>query len=106
MNLKDFVKVSLVQIAQGIQEASEELKDTNAFINPKNIYVNAENRQNYGRLMQEKEFHPVVELVEFDIAVYAKKKIQNQKTKLQSLLDLLKLVIVASPINHLGRNLE
>lgn len=71
MELKDFVRESLVQIAQGILEASESLKSTSAHINPKNIYVNGDNRQNYGRLVKDKLYSPVVELVEFDVAVHA-----------------------------------
>ena len=70
MELKDFVRESLVQISTGISEASEALKETNAHINPKNVYVNAENRQNYGRLVHDKSYYPVVEFVEFDVAVH------------------------------------
>ena len=71
MELKDFVRETLVQISTGISEASEALRETNAHINPKNIYVNADNRQNYGRLVYNKTYNPVVELVEFDVAVHA-----------------------------------
>jgi len=71
MELKEFVQQSLVQIARGIEEASKELKETNAHINPKNVYVNADTRQNYGRLVKGKDYNPVVELVEFDVAVHA-----------------------------------
>lgn len=71
MELKDFVEQSLVQIARDIESASKALEDTNAHINPKNIYVNSDNRQNYGRLVQKQDLNPVVELVEFDVAVHA-----------------------------------
>lgn len=71
MELKDFVQESLVQIARGIEAASKELEDTNAHINPKNVYVNSETRQNYGRLDQKANYSPVVELVDFDVAVHA-----------------------------------
>jgi len=71
MELKDFVRESLVQIAHGISEASEVLKDTSAHINPKNVYVNGDNLKNYGRLVNDNSFNPVVELVEFDVAVHA-----------------------------------
>lgn len=70
MELKDFVEQSLVQISRGIEGASKALENTNAHINPKNVYVNSDNRQNYGRLIQNKEYYPVVELVEFDVAVH------------------------------------
>lgn len=71
MELKDFIKHSLVQITKGIQEVNEELEDTDVKINPKNVYVNAKARQDYGRLMENKETVPVVELVEYDVAVFA-----------------------------------
>lgn len=71
MELQEFVKESLVQIARGIEAASKELENTGAHINPKNVYVNSDARQNYGRLSKEKEYNPVVELVEFDVAVHA-----------------------------------
>jgi hypothetical protein len=71
MELKDFVEESLVQIARGIEAASKALEDTNAHINPKNVYVNSDSRQNYGRLVKKQEYNPVVELVEFDVAVHA-----------------------------------
>jgi len=70
MELKDFVEQSLVQISHGIESASKALEHTNAHINPKNVYVNSDNRQNYGRLVEKKEYNPVVELVEFDVAVH------------------------------------
>lgn len=80
MELKDFVKETLVQIARGIEAASVALEDTNAHINPQNIYVNSDSRQNYGRLVEDKKYNPVVELVEFDVAVHAEKGTEAQDT--------------------------
>lgn len=80
MELKYFVKETLVQIARGIEAASVALEDTNAHINPKNIYVNSDSRQNYGRLVEDKKYNPVVELVEFDVAVHAEKGTEAQDT--------------------------
>lgn len=37
MELKDFIKETLIQIAQGISEAQEELADTDCIINPRDI---------------------------------------------------------------------
>lgn len=71
MELKDFVQASLIQIAKGIEGAAADLSGTTAQINPKNVYVNSEQRQNYGRLMSSKEYAPIVELVEFDVSVHA-----------------------------------
>jgi hypothetical protein len=71
MDLIDFIRESFVQISKGIEEANEELKDSSALINPNNVYVNAGNRQNYGRLDESKNYHRIVEVVEFDVAVTA-----------------------------------
>ena len=71
MELKDFIRESFVQIAKGIEEANEELKDTSAIINPDNVYVNGDDRKNYGRLSTDKNFNRIVEAVEFDVAVSA-----------------------------------
>jgi len=78
MELKDFVQESLVQIVRGIESASKSLEDTNAHINPKNIYVNSDSRQNYGRLNTARECNPVVELVEFDVAVHASENTESK----------------------------
>ena len=56
---------------RGIAAASKALEDTNAHINPQNVHVNGETRQNYGRLDPKGKYNPVVELVEFDVAVHA-----------------------------------
>jgi len=72
MDLKDFVKNSLAQIAEGIIDANEELKETDAIVNPAEIVVNTENSQAYGRTRAPgKASDPtrVVEKVEFDVAV-------------------------------------
>lgn len=37
MELKDFIKETLIQIAQGINEAQEELAETDCIINPRDI---------------------------------------------------------------------
>ncbi len=74
MDLKDFVKESLVQISYGINDANSELSGTGAIINPLNVIVNSENSQAYGRTGQPHSPHEnsrVVERVEFDVAVVA-----------------------------------
>jgi hypothetical protein len=71
MELKDFIRESLVQISQGIEEANEGLSDSSALVNPNNVYVNAGDRQNYGRLDESKSYNRIVEVVEFDVAVTA-----------------------------------
>ena len=81
MDLKDFVKESLVQISRGIEEANEELKDTGALINPLQITTHSEGAQSYGRTGQPRSAHEnsrIVEKVEFDVAVLAE---QGEQTK-------------------------
>ena len=74
MELKEFVKASLCQIAEGILEASEALKRTNAIVNPDNIIVNSDQSQAYGRTRPPRENVPpsdsrIVEKVDFDVAI-------------------------------------
>lgn len=75
MDLKDFVKESLVQISKGISEANEELKDTGAMINPLHVTINTDKSQAYGRTgkpaYDSAGSSRVVEKVEFDVAVVA-----------------------------------
>ncbi len=73
MDLKDFVKNSLHQIAEGIIEANEALSDTDGMINPPDITVHSDSSQAYGRTRstrsaQQSSDSRVVEKVEFDIA--------------------------------------
>ncbi|WP_133249162.1 trypco2 family protein [Abyssibacter profundi] len=72
MDLKDFVKDSLAQIAEGIIEANESLAHTDAIINPTAITVNSESSQAYARTRPQARSDDrtrVVEKVDFDIAV-------------------------------------
>tara|TARA_R110001606_G_scaffold396782_1_gene571574 strand:+ start:1335 stop:1691 length:357 start_codon:yes stop_codon:yes gene_type:complete len=71
MELKDFIRETFVQISKGIEEANQELKDSSAIINPNNVYVNSDARQNYGRLDESKNYDRIVESVTFDVAVSA-----------------------------------
>jgi ribosome-associated protein YbcJ (S4-like RNA binding protein) len=73
MELKEFIKESLVQINQAIEESNEELKDSEAIINPKGVQINSENSQAYGRQSYKSDHHDykVVQKIDFDVAVYA-----------------------------------
>ncbi|MDA3926928.1 MAG: hypothetical protein PF904_19805 [Kiritimatiellae bacterium] len=62
MNLKDFVKQTLVDIVGAINEASEELKGSGATVNPVELKT--------ARNGNPKEF-PILHEVEFDVAVLA-----------------------------------
>ncbi len=72
IELKDFVKFSLSQIAEGIVGVNEMLSNTDGIVNPPNIVVNTVSSQAYGKTRKPSaEFEPtrVVEKVEFDVAV-------------------------------------
>jgi len=71
MDLKDFVKNSLHQIAEGIIEASTALSGTDAIVNPSDITVFTDNSQAYGRtsIVPKQSNSRVVEKVDFDVAV-------------------------------------
>ena len=38
MELKDFIKQTLVEITNGVKEAQEEIKDSGAYINPEGLH--------------------------------------------------------------------
>lgn len=81
MDLREFVKESLIQISKGIADANEELKDTGAMINPLHVIVNTENSQAYGRTgasANQPSNSRVVEKVEFDVAVVAEEGTQTK----------------------------
>lgn len=75
MELREFIKSSLVEVVRGILDASEELKDTNAIISPDNFKVNSDQSQAFGRTLNSKADYRsvdntrVVHKVDFDIAV-------------------------------------
>ena len=75
MNLQQFIKETIVQIANGIQTAERELAETTAIVNPR--YVAKTSLQGvYGFMISEKEttrenYRAAVQTVEFDVAVYA-----------------------------------
>lgn len=75
MELKDFIRETIVQIAQGIEEANTELKDSGAIVNPRNVSVDYSGKaKHYGVLSDsgaEDEFLPSVQAIEFDVAVHA-----------------------------------
>ncbi len=73
MELKDFIKTSLTEICLAIDEANNELRDSEAVINPSSIQINSEDSQAYGR-QSTKAIHEerkVVQKIDFNVAVYA-----------------------------------
>ena len=74
MELKDFIKSSLCQIAEAILEASEELAKTDAVVNPTRMMAHTDSSQAYGRTLADGEISKlegtrIVEKIEFDVAV-------------------------------------
>ncbi|AUG01405.1 hypothetical protein CXQ81_12585 [Pseudomonas sp. 09C 129] len=74
MELKDFIKNSLCQIAEAILDANEELKGTDAVVNPTRMQTNSNNSQAYGRTVKADDNTylsktRIVEKVEFDVSV-------------------------------------
>ena len=81
MDLREFIKESLVQIAQGINDANTELESTGAIVNPLHVIVNSDKSQAYGRTGKpagQSDNSRIVERVVFDVAVVAE---QGEKTK-------------------------
>ena len=69
MNLKEFVKQTLVEISGAVGEANEELKGTGAAVNPIKIYPRTGRPADQRRILHE---------VEFDVAVLAE---EGKETK-------------------------
>ena len=74
MDLKEFIKESIVQIAQGIEEANKELEKSPSMVNPMHVVANSDSAQAYARTRKPSHDNPgtrIVEKVEFDVAVVA-----------------------------------
>ncbi len=72
MQLSDFVADALVQIAQGVLKANEQLAETGAIANPANVVLRSQDGHVYGRTSSETKIaERMVEVVKFDVAVFA-----------------------------------
>ncbi|MEC9407385.1 MAG: hypothetical protein VX549_08920 [Pseudomonadota bacterium] len=72
MELKEFIRESLVQIARGIEESNSQLADSKASVNPPSVKVYSKEAKAYGRVStQMVDSAALVEFVEFDVAVTA-----------------------------------
>lgn len=74
MDLKDFVKESIVQISKGIEEANTELADSEAMVNPVYVQMHSTDAQGYGRTKErDPQFNnadsKLLQKVDFDVAV-------------------------------------
>jgi hypothetical protein len=78
MDLKDFIRESLVQIVGGIQEANDALKNTDAIVNPNGIVAYSTGAKAFGRIgKQLQERGSLVHLVSFDVALLAETEKQT-----------------------------
>ena len=71
MDLRNFIKETLVQIAQGIDEASQALGGTSAIVNPRNV-VGAHGTNDakvYGYVAKDKNMRQAVQSINFDVAI-------------------------------------
>ena len=73
MKLSKFIEETLSEIAAGIDGANQRLKSTGAVVNPPNMYVQSEGNSKIFAVWDKKalEMHPIVELIEFDVAISA-----------------------------------
>lgn len=69
MNLQDFITETIVQIVRGIENAGEQLKDSKALVNPRNVKIEPSATNVYGFVEVNKPFLKAVQKVEFDVAV-------------------------------------
>ena len=74
MKLSDFINETLVEIAEGINRANRSLEGTGAMANPPNVYVQPEGGSKIFGVWDKRalEMHPIVELIEFDVALSVK----------------------------------
>jgi hypothetical protein len=72
MELQEFIKESLVQIATGITDANKELTLIGGCVNPSGLRPSVEGVNAYGSMNKENRYKSaVVEVVRFDVAVVA-----------------------------------
>jgi hypothetical protein len=70
MELKEFIKQSIIQVTEAIIESNEDLKDKNAIVNPGSIQVNSDASQAYGRESSQMTHQSrIVQKLNFDVAV-------------------------------------
>lgn len=79
MELKDFVRDSIVGVLAGLNEASEAAGEHGAIVNP-NLYSAPPGAQTYRVLVDEKEKMAVLQEMEFDIAVTVTNKEGDKAT--------------------------
>ena len=78
MELKDFIKETLIEISTAISEANEQLSSVGGIANPKDVAGPEYDKSNvYGYLLgpgEKQDYRRPVHLVEFDVSVTANDK--------------------------------
>ena len=74
MELKQFIKETLVEISQGVNEAHEELKGSGTVINPSYVKNESEKVFLYTEGLVK---HPLIQFIDFDVAVTASEESGN-----------------------------
>ncbi|MDA3862826.1 MAG: hypothetical protein PF689_03055 [Deltaproteobacteria bacterium] len=71
MDLKLFIKETLVQISQGIEDANQALEGTTTIVNPRHVAgVNGTNDAKvYGYVAEDKKLRQAVQSINFDVAI-------------------------------------
>jgi len=81
IQLKDFIRETLIQITHGVREAQEQLAETGAIISPRSIEPSPDDPKVFGFLCPKEQagisFRPIVHLVKFDVAVLATEKSES-----------------------------
>jgi hypothetical protein len=74
MNLSQFIEESLVEICGGIENANKQMKEKgiDGVVNPEKTHPMETTQQFYGVWRPDQPLYPTVQLVKFDVAVYAK----------------------------------
>lgn len=78
MDLQQFIRETLVQITSGIEDASEELKNSSAVVNPRHVNVNHNEAANTYGWEAEDSMLRAVQLIQFDVAVMATEGKENK----------------------------
>jgi hypothetical protein len=73
MNLRDFIRETLTEIADGVAEADEKVAARGGAVNPRNVVTNKSGEGPYGFCIEDRKakYHPAVESIEFDVVVSA-----------------------------------
>ncbi len=74
MNLKEFIQETIVEICSGIEGANKELREkgVDALANPEKAYPLETTSQVYGVWQPDQPLYPTIQMLKFDVAVYAK----------------------------------